>query len=77
MLTHRVCVNASKDNGRSNSDSEPTPRVYGHGECGIDVGMGVDGTRHDLEAPHHSTHRREGDRQRDKNLKAGERARIG
>lgn len=61
-------VNAPKDNGGSGFDSEPIPRVHGHGEGGVDVGMGVDGTRHNLEAPHHRTHASIRDRQRDKDL---------
>ena len=63
-----MCANASKDNGRRGCYSEPTPRVHSHGEGGIDIGMSVDGTRHDLEAPHHCTHSSIGDRQRDNNL---------
>ena len=66
--THSMYINASKDNGWSTSDSVPIVRVHSHGEGGIDVGVGVDGTRHDLEALHHCTHRSIGDGQRDKKL---------
>ena len=65
---HRMCVNAPKDNGRCGCYNEPTSRVHSHGEGGVDVGMGVDGTGHDLEAPHNRTNRNIGDRQGDKNL---------
>jgi hypothetical protein len=71
-----VCVDASKDNGRRSCNSEPIPRVHDHGEGGVDVGMGIDGTRHDLEGPHHCTHRSIGDGQRDKNLKEEEKYQI-
>ena len=67
-----MCVNAPKDNWRSSSDSEPTPRVHSHGEGGVDIGMGIDGTRHDLEAPHHRTHESIGDRQRNNDLRGKE-----
>ena len=63
-----MCVNAPKDNGWSSIDSEPIPRVYSNGEGGVDIGMGIDCTRHDLEAPHHCTQRSIRDGQSDKNL---------
>ena len=60
-FTHSVCVDASKDNGRCSCYSDPISRVHSHGEGGVDIGMGIDGTRHDLEASHHCTQRSIGD----------------
>ena len=63
-----MCVNAPKDYGWYGCDSEPTPWVHSHGEGGIDIGMGIDGTRHDLEASHDRTTSSIGDGEGDKNL---------
>ena len=68
-----MSINAAKHDGRNSCDGESISRVHNQGEGSVDVGVSIDGTRHDLEAFHHRPSRRVGNRERDKNLYMKER----
>ena len=60
--TYSMSTDSSKDKRRNTKNNKVFARVNHHGEGGVDIGVSVHSTRHDLVAPDDRRSRDKGDR---------------